>query len=43
LPDGFQPESIRAKIWPTAKKTRSNELVLSWDFARGQTESSRDE
>ncbi|MBQ0721351.1 MAG: hypothetical protein KBT88_14285 [Gammaproteobacteria bacterium] len=37
LPDGFEPESIRAKIWPSAKKARSNELLLSWDLARGQT------
>ncbi|MEZ0151682.1 MAG: DUF6776 family protein [Candidatus Reddybacter sp.] len=43
LPDGFQPTSIRAKIWPTAKKARSKELVLTWDFARGRTENSRGE
>ena len=40
LPDGFEPESIRATIWPSAKKARSNELLLSWDLARGQTENS---
>ena len=43
LPDGFEPELIRAKIWPSAKKARSNELLLSWDFARGRTENSRGE
>ena len=43
LPDGFQPTSIRAKIWPTAKKALSKELILTWDFARGQTENSRGE
>lgn len=43
LPDGFEPESIRATIWPSAKKTRSNELFLSWDFARGQTDTNRGE
>ncbi len=36
LPAGFKPESIRATIWPSSKKARSNELLLSWDFARGQ-------
>ena len=43
LPDGFEPESIRATIWPSAKKARSNELLLSWDLARGQTDNSRGE
>lgn len=43
LPDGFEPESIRATIWPSAKKARSNELLLSWDFARGQTDANRGE
>jgi len=43
LPDGFEPESIRATIWPSAKKARSNELLLSWDLARGQTDTSRGE
>lgn len=37
LPGGFEPELIRATIWPSAKKARSNELLLSWDLARGQT------
>lgn len=37
LPSGFAPELIRATIWPSAKKARSNELLLSWDLARGQT------
>jgi len=43
LPDGFEPESIRATIWPSAKKARSKELVLSWGLARGQTDTSRGE
>jgi len=43
LPDGFEPKSIRANIWPSAKKARSKELVLSWDFARGQTDTNRGE
>ena len=43
LPDGFEPESIRATIWPTAKKARSKELFLSWDLARGQTDTNRGE
>ena len=43
LPDGFEPESIRATIWPSAKKARSKELVLSWDLARGQTGNHRGE
>jgi len=43
LPDGFEPALIRAIIWPSAKKTRSKALVLSWDFARGQTDTSRGE
>ena len=43
VPSGFEPELIRATIWPSAKKTRSNELLLSWDLARGQTENSRGE
>ncbi|MBV1892039.1 MAG: hypothetical protein KUG60_01895 [Gammaproteobacteria bacterium] len=43
LPDGFQPASIRAKIWPTAKKTRSKELILTWGFARGRAGKSRGE
>ncbi len=43
LPDGFEPESIRATIWPSAKKARSNELLLSWDLARGQTDTNRGE
>jgi hypothetical protein len=38
LPEGFEPESIRATIWPSAKKAHSNELLLSWDLARGQTD-----
>ena len=41
LPDGFEPAVIRATIWPSAKKARSKELVLSWNFARGQTENNR--
>ena len=40
LPDGFEPESIRATIWPSKKKTRSNELVMSWALARGQVNKS---
>ena len=43
LPDGFEPKSIRATIWPSAKKARSSELLLSWDLARGQTGTSRGE
>jgi len=43
LPDGFEPALIRATIWPSTKKARSKELVLSWDFARGQTENNRGE
>ena len=43
LPDGFEPAVIRATIWPSAKKARSKELLLSWGFARGQTDTSRGE
>ena len=43
LPNGFQPKSIRATIWPSAKKAHSNELHLSWDLARGQADISRGE
>jgi len=43
LPSGFEPALIRATIWPSAKKARGNELVLSWDLARGETENSRGE
>lgn len=39
LPDGFLPEVVRATIWPTAKKARSKELVLTWDLVRGQIDS----
>ena len=43
LPEGFEPESIRATIWPSAKKEHSNELLLPWNLARGQTDTSRGE
>lgn len=43
LPDGFEPALIRATIWPTAKKVRSKELLLSWGLARGQTDNRRGE
>ena len=38
LPDGFEPESIHAEIWLSAKKSRRQELLLSWDLVRGQTD-----
>ncbi len=43
LPASFEPESVRATIWPSAKKAHSNELFLSWDLARGRSDSSRGE
>mgnify|MGYP000399435935 CR=1 FL=1 len=41
LPEGFEPESIRATIWPSKKKTGGKELVMSWALARGQVNKSR--